>query len=83
MVRVKKMKLGSQGIVVSKPGLGCMGMSVFFEPPKPEDEMIALIRHAIDSGVTFLGTSDFYGPHINEILVGKSELVSPVVNALT
>ncbi|KAM7485719.1 hypothetical protein LguiA_001728 [Lonicera macranthoides] len=72
MVQVKKVKLGSQGLVVSKQGLGCMGMSAFFGPPKPEDEMIALIRHAIDSGVTFLDTSDFYGPHINEILVGKA-----------
>ncbi|KAM7485716.1 hypothetical protein LguiA_001725 [Lonicera macranthoides] len=72
MVGVKKVKLGSQGLVVSEQGLGCMGMSAFFGPPKPEDEMIALIRHAIDSGVTFLDTSDFYGPHINEILVGKA-----------
>lgn len=71
MVGVKKVKLGSQGLVVSQQGLGCMGMSAFFGPPKPEDEMIALIHHAIDSGVTFLDTSDFYGPHINEILVGK------------
>ncbi|KAM7485760.1 hypothetical protein LguiA_001769 [Lonicera macranthoides] len=72
MVKVKKVKLGSQGLVVSKQGLGCMGMSAFFGQPKPEDKMIALIRHAIDSGVTFLDTSDFYGPHINEILVGKA-----------
>ncbi|KAM7488809.1 hypothetical protein LguiB_026293 [Lonicera macranthoides] len=72
MAGVKKVKLGSQGLVVSKQGLGCMGMSAFFGPPKPDDEMIPLIHHAIDSGVTFLDTSDFYGPHINEILVGKA-----------
>ncbi|KAM7488803.1 hypothetical protein LguiB_026287 [Lonicera macranthoides] len=72
MAGVKKVKLGSQGLVVSKQGLGCMGMSAFFGPPKPDEEMIPLIHHAIDSGVTFLDTSDFYGPHINETLVGKA-----------
>ncbi|KAM7488805.1 hypothetical protein LguiB_026297 [Lonicera macranthoides] len=76
MAGVKKVKLGSQGLVVSKQGLGCMGMSAFFGPPKPDDEMIPLIHHAIDSGVTFLDTSDFYGPHINEILVGKMKVYS-------
>lgn len=66
------MKLGSQGLEVSKQGLGCMGMSAFYGPPKPEDEMIALIHHAIDSGITFLDTSDLYGPFLNEILLGKA-----------
>ncbi|KAM7488816.1 hypothetical protein LguiB_026300 [Lonicera macranthoides] len=72
MAGVKKVKLGSQGLVVSKQGLGCMSMSQFFGPPKPDDEMIPLIRHAIDSGVTFLDTSDLYGPHTNETLLGKA-----------
>ncbi|KAJ0079237.1 hypothetical protein Patl1_24174 [Pistacia atlantica] len=49
-----------------------MGMSAFYGPPKPEPEMIALIHHAINSGVSFLDTSDVYGPHTNEILLGKA-----------
>jgi predicted oxidoreductase len=68
---VGKVKLGSQGLEVSKQGLGCMGMSAFYGPPKPEQEMIELIHHAIDSGITFLDTSDVYGPFLNEILLGK------------
>ncbi|CAN1249656.1 Probable aldo-keto reductase 2 [Linum perenne] len=59
------MKLGSQGLEVSAQGLGCMGMSAFYGPPKPESDMIALIHHAINKGVTFLDTSDIYGPHTN------------------
>ena len=69
---VKRIKLGSQGLEVSAQGLGCMGMSAFYGPPKPESDMITLIHHAIDTGVTFLDTSDLYGPHTNEILLGKA-----------
>ncbi|CAI0453134.1 unnamed protein product [Linum tenue] len=69
---VKRIKLGSQGLEVSAQGLGCMSMSAFYGPPKPEPDMIALIHHAISSGVTFLDTSDIYGPHTNEILLGKA-----------
>nr|XP_043625441.1 probable aldo-keto reductase 2 [Erigeron canadensis] len=69
---VPKVKLGSQGLVVSAQGLGCMGMSGNYGLPKPELDMITLIHHAIESGVTFLDTSDFYGPHTNEILIGKA-----------
>ncbi|KAF2324168.1 hypothetical protein GH714_009120 [Hevea brasiliensis] len=71
-VAVKRIKLGSQGLEVSAQGLGCMNMSAFYGPPKPESDMIALIHHAIDTGVTFLDTSDIYGPHTNEILLGKA-----------
>ncbi|OVA01658.1 Aldo/keto reductase [Macleaya cordata] len=70
-VGVRRMKLGSQGLEVSAQGLGCMGMSAFYGPPKPESDMIALIHHAIDKGITFFDTSDFYGPFTNEILLGK------------
>ncbi|KAE8658418.1 putative aldo-keto reductase 2 [Hibiscus syriacus] len=49
-----------------------VGMSAFYGPPKPESDMIALIHHAIDSGITLLDTSDVYGPHTNEILLGKA-----------
>lgn len=71
-VAVPRIKLGSQGLEVSALGLGCMGMSAFYGPPKPEPEMIALIHYAVAAGVTFLDTSDFYGPHTNEILLGKA-----------
>ena len=63
--------LGSQGLVVSAMGLGCMGMSEFYGPGD-ESESIALIHHAIAAGVTFLDTADMYGPFKNESLVGKA-----------
>lgn len=69
---MRRIKLGSQGLEVSAQGLGCMGMSSFYGPPKPDEEMLMLIRHAVNSGVTFLDTSDFYGPHTNEVLLGKA-----------
>ncbi|KAK4258172.1 hypothetical protein QN277_007650 [Acacia crassicarpa] len=72
MARVGRIKLGSQGLEVSAQGLGCMGMSAFYGAPKPEPDMIALIHHAVQSGVTLLDTSDIYGPHTNEILLGKA-----------
>ncbi|XP_057542903.1 probable aldo-keto reductase 4 isoform X1 [Amaranthus tricolor] len=69
---IKRIKLGTQGLEVSAQGLGCMGMSAFYGPPKSEEQMIPLIHHAINSGITFLDTSDMYGPHTNEILLGKA-----------
>lgn len=69
---IGRMKLGSQGLEVSAQGLGCMGMSMFYGPPKPDEDMIKLIHHAVESGVTFLDTSDMYGPHTNELLLGKA-----------
>uniref|UniRef100_A0ACD5UPG7 Uncharacterized protein n=1 Tax=Avena sativa TaxID=4498 RepID=A0ACD5UPG7_AVESA len=69
---VPRVKLGSQGMEVSAQGLGCMGMSALYGPPKPEHDMVALIHHAIAAGVTLLDTSDVYGPHTNEILLGKA-----------
>ncbi|CAL8083944.1 unnamed protein product [Prunus armeniaca] len=69
---VRRIKLGSQGLEVSAQGLGCMSMSAFYGAPKPDADMISLIHHAIDSGVTFLDTSDIYGPFTNEILLGKA-----------
>ncbi|XP_028122647.1 auxin-induced protein PCNT115-like [Camellia sinensis] len=70
MVQVKKVKLGSQGLEVSAQGLGCMGMSSIYGPPKPEEDMIQLIHHSINSGVTFLDTSEAYGD--NELLLSKA-----------
>lgn len=71
MASVGRMKLGSQRLEVSKQGLGCMGMSAFYGLPKPEPDMISLIHHAVGSGITFLDTSDMYGPFTNESLLGK------------
>ncbi|KAL8525143.1 hypothetical protein ACS0TY_014674 [Phlomoides rotata] len=67
-----RIKLGAEGLEVSRIGLGCVGMSATYGPPKPEPEMIRLIHHAVDSGVTFFDTSDFYGPHTNETLLGHA-----------
>uniref|UniRef100_A0ACD5UA15 Uncharacterized protein n=1 Tax=Avena sativa TaxID=4498 RepID=A0ACD5UA15_AVESA len=69
---VPRLKLGSQGMEVSAQGLGCMGMSAFYGPPKPEPDMVALIHHAVAAGVTLLDSADIYGPHTNEILLGKA-----------
>jgi aryl-alcohol dehydrogenase-like predicted oxidoreductase len=63
--------LGSQGLTVSRQGLGCMGMSDFYGP-RDDTESIATIHRALDLGVTFLDTSDMYGPHTNERLVGAA-----------
>ena len=70
-VSVPRIKLGSQGLEVSAQGLGCMGMSMAYGERKPEADMVALLHHAVAAGVTFLDTSDVYGPHTNEILLGK------------
>ncbi|KAB2623062.1 IN2-2 protein [Pyrus ussuriensis x Pyrus communis] len=74
---VRRIKWGSQGLEFSAQGLGCMGMSAFYSAPKPDQDMITLIHHAIDAGVTFLDTSDVYGPFTNETLLGKVEFTGP------
>ena len=63
--------LGTRGLTVSRQGLGCMGMSDFYGPGD-DAESIATIHRALDLGVTFFDTSDMYGPHTNEMLVGKA-----------
>jgi aryl-alcohol dehydrogenase-like predicted oxidoreductase len=63
--------LGSQGLVTSRQGLGCMGMSEFYGA-RDDDESIATIHRALELGVTLLDTADIYGPHINEELVGRA-----------
>ena len=68
---MQKRSLGSQGLVVSELGLGCMGMSEFYGTAD-EDESIASIHRAIELGVTFLDTADMYGPFTNERLVGRA-----------
>jgi len=73
---MQKRKLGKSGLEVSAIGLGCMGMSFSYGPPKDKREMIALIRAAVDRGVTFFDTAEVYGPYANEELVG--EALAPV-----
>ena len=68
---MKKRKLGSQGLIVSELGLGCMGMSEFYGSTN-ESEAIATIQRALDLGVNFLDTADVYGPFTNEKLVGRA-----------
>jgi len=68
---MKTLALGSQGLRTSQLGLGCMGMSEFYGS-YDDAESIRVIHRAIDLGVTFLDTADVYGPHKNEVLVGKA-----------
>jgi aryl-alcohol dehydrogenase-like predicted oxidoreductase len=68
---MKKRKLGKSGLEVSAIGLGCMGMSFWYGPPKDKQEMISLVRAAVDHGVTFFDTAEVYGPFTNEELVGE------------
>ncbi|HAQ20213.1 MAG TPA: aldo/keto reductase [Prolixibacteraceae bacterium] len=69
---MQKRILGNSGLEVSAIGLGCMGMSFGYGTISDEKEMIALIRSAVESGVTFFDTAEVYGPYINEELVGKA-----------
>jgi aryl-alcohol dehydrogenase-like predicted oxidoreductase len=69
---MQKRKLGKSGLEVSAIGLGCMGMSSGYGPPKDKQEMISLLRAAVERGVTFFDTAEIYGPFINEELVGEA-----------
>jgi len=69
---MQKRKLGKSNLEVSALGLGCMGMSANYGPPADRQEMIALIRAAVERGVTFFDTAEVYGPYINEELVGEA-----------
>src|SRR6185503_1775912 len=73
---MQKRKLGKSNLEVSTLGLGCMGMSFGYGPPKDKQEMISLIRSAVELGVTFFDTAQVYGPFTNEELVG--EALAPV-----
>ena len=70
--KMQKRKLGKSNLEVSTVGLGCMGMSFSYGPPKDKKEMTALLRAAVDRGVTFFDTAEVYGPFINEELVGEA-----------
>lgn len=69
---MQKRKLGNSGLEVSAIGLGCMGMSFSYGPPKDKREMTSLLHAAVDRGITFFDTAEVYGPYINEELVGKT-----------
>src|SRR5882724_5466236 len=73
---MQKRNLGSSNLSVSAIGLGCMGMSFGYGPAGDKREMIALIRSAVERGVTFFDTAEVYGPFTNEELVG--EALAPV-----
>lgn len=73
---MQKRMLGKSGLEVSALGLGCMGMSFSYGAPKDKGEMIALMRRAVERGVTFFDTAEVYGPYTNEELVG--EALSPL-----
>jgi aryl-alcohol dehydrogenase-like predicted oxidoreductase len=73
---MQKRKLGNSNLEVSALGLGCMGMSFSYGLPKDKQEMIALLRAAVERGVTFFDTAEVYGPFTNEELLG--EALSPV-----
>ncbi|BBO31929.1 aldo/keto reductase [Lacipirellula parvula] len=65
-------KLGNSGLEVSAIGLGCMGMSFSYGPPKDQREMTSLLHAAVERGVTFFDTAEVYGPYLNEELVGPA-----------
>src|SRR6516162_9329661 len=69
---MQKRTLGNSGLEVSALGLGCMGMSFGYGPAGDTQEMISVIRAAVERGVTFFDTAEVYGPYINEELVGEA-----------
>jgi len=69
---MQKRTLGASGLEVSALGLGCMGMSFSYGPPKDKQEMISLLRSAVERGITFFDTAEVYGPFTNEELVGEA-----------
>src|SRR6266702_6629187 len=73
---MQRRKLGNSNLEVSAIGLGCMGMSFGYGPPADKNEMISLIRTAVERGVTFFDTAEVYGSFTNEELVG--EALAPV-----
>ena len=69
---MQKRQLGKSGLEVSALGLGCMGMSFSYGPPKDKQEMTSLLRAAVERGITFFDTAEVYGPFLNEDLVGAA-----------
>ncbi len=69
---MQKRKLGKSNLEVSALGLGCMGMSFSYGPPKNKQEMTSLLRTAVERGITFFDTAEVYGPYLNEELLGEA-----------
>jgi aryl-alcohol dehydrogenase-like predicted oxidoreductase len=69
---MQKRKLGKSNLEVAALGLGCMGMSFSYGPPKDKKEMISLLHAAVERGITFFDTAEVYGPYLNEELVGEA-----------
>ncbi len=69
---MRKRRLGNSGLEVSALGLGCMGMSFSYGPPKDKKEMASVLRAAVERGITFFDTAEVYGPFLNEELVGEA-----------
>ena len=69
---MQKRKLGKSNLEVSALGLGCMGMSFSYGPPKDKQEMTAVLCAAVERGITFFDTAEVYGPYLNEELVGEA-----------
>src|ERR1700690_2248792 len=69
---MQKRKPGNSGLEVSAIGLGCMGMSFSYGPPKDKQERTTLLRAAVERGITFFDTAEVYGPFPNEELVGEA-----------
>lgn len=69
---MQKRKLGKSNLEVSALGLGCMGMSFSYGPPKDKQEMASVLRAAVDRGITFFDTAEVYGPYTNEELLGEA-----------
>ncbi|XP_035819786.1 putative oxidoreductase, aldo/keto reductase family protein isoform X1 [Zea mays] len=71
-----RVKLGRQGLEVSKLGFGCMGLTGVYNAPVPDQAGIDIIKHAFEAGITFFDTADAYGPHTNEVLLGKVQIAT-------
>src|SRR6478752_3532858 len=69
---MQKRKLGKSNLEVSALGLGCMGMSFSYGPPKDKKEMTSVLRAAVERGITFFDTAEVYGPYANEELLGEA-----------
>jgi aryl-alcohol dehydrogenase-like predicted oxidoreductase len=70
--KMQKRTLGNSNLEVSAMGLGCMGMSFAYGPPADKQEMIRLLRSAVERGITFIDTAEAYGPFTNEEFVGEA-----------
>ncbi|KAH7661420.1 Aldo-keto reductase protein [Dioscorea alata] len=71
-LQIPRVKLGTQGLEVSKLGFGCMTLSGRYNKPLPEEEGITFLKYVFNQGITFFDTADVYGPYTNEILIGKA-----------